>query len=333
MQVFPLQGLVYSETVDSHEPHNRGNLIGCKLFNEIELQELAKAASVMEELFSNIVRSIAAHDAYNEFQDELKKLQSADNYYVAIVDRRFRAYVMEFRLFLEHWKKYISDLKKKNKAYGTVYEELYKDITNEVYDSCEEYVLATVLRNYVVHGYDSINHIHVDGVNNKAEVLRDNLLKINCSTSAKIVIKKQEELIDLKSVAQKSLDALEKVQERLIEYQMTDVIVSAATVLMNAKGRIDNAGIKSNFWMLIEESKPIELLDYKRGLELQRFQDNNGNPVQEGKRVLPLVTQDIDIVYRKLNWDGYLATAIYIQNLWEKGYWKEVQKKYGEKKK
>ena len=64
------------------------------------------------------------------------------------------AFVMEFRLFLEHWKKYISDLQNINKHYGSIYEKLYSDVTHEAYDTCEEYVLAYCLRNYVVHAYD-----------------------------------------------------------------------------------------------------------------------------------------------------------------------------------
>jgi uncharacterized protein YutE (UPF0331/DUF86 family) len=234
----------------------------------------------------------------------------------------------EFKLFLDHWTKYISDLKKTDKAYGKVYERLYKDVTTEAYDNYEEYAIATVLRNYVVHAYDSIDHIHVDGENNKAHVLRDNLLRIHISASAKSIIQKQPEMIDLVNIAEKSLEALEKVQEKLIGYQFTGDTVDAAITLLSAKKRIDEAGIKSNFWMLVEVQKPTQVLDYKNGIIMQRVKDLQGDPVQDEKRILPLIRHGVDIGYKNLNWDGYLATACYVKSLWEKGYWKELQKKY-----
>lgn len=329
MQVFPLLCLVYGEGIDFTEPNNKGKLITCSLFDVDETKALSDAATVMEKAFSNMARSIAVHDAYKEFREELEKLKTGDNYNIAKVDRKFRAYVMEFKLFLDHWTKYISDLKKTDKEYGTVYARLYKDVTTEAYDNCEEYAIATVLRNYVVHAYDSIDHIYVDGEKNKAYVLRDNLLRIHVSASAKSIIQKQPEMIDLVYIAEKSLEALEKVQEKLIGYQFTDDTVNAAITLLSAKKRIDEAGIKSNFWMLVEVQEPKQVLDYKNGIIMQRVKDLQGNPVQDEKRVLPLIRHGVDIGYKNLNWDGYLATACYVKSLWEKGYWEELQNKYG----
>ena len=328
MDAFPLRGLVYEEKILDAQPGERGSLKQCTLFTEKEIEELIEAISFMDKLFRNIERSIGVELAYNEFLYELQKLKTVDRYSVARVDRLFRAYVMEFRLFLDHWKKYISDLKKKDKRYGSIYEKLYKDVTSEIYDSCEEYVLATVLRNYVVHGYDSIDHCYVDGHNNRIHVVRDNLLRVNISNSAKVIVKQQPEIIDLGVVAEKSLAALQKVQENLINYQLTDEVGQVVLKLVNAKKRIDDAGIQSDFWMLIVSSAPMETLDYMNGLKICRVTDENGKPVQEKPKILPRIVKDVHIDYRALNWDGYIAIALYVKQLWEKDYWEDIQKKY-----
>ena len=239
---FPYKGLCYSIPAEqSIDPHNRGQIVQCDLFDEVEVKSITNAVISMECLFTNMDRSFAAEEALREFKAELNSLVSDNKYDIARVDRRFRAYVMEFRLFLDHWKKHISDLKKQDEKYSALYEKLYKDVTSSTYDSNDYYVLATVIRNYVVHGYDSINHAHVG---------------------------------------------------------------DAAVTLLNAKKRIDDAEISSKRWMLIGEQKPKEIS-------------------WKGKMV-----QGIDLEYRIMNWDGYIAIAQYVAKLWQEGYWVEIQRKY-----
>lgn len=328
MVEFLFKGLVYEEKAPSNDLHNRGILRQCTLFTDEETKEISSAAIVMEKLFKNIERSIATEKAYHEFQDELRNLNSGDKYAIAEVDRRFRAYVMEFRMFLDHWKKYISDLKKTDKNYGFVYEKLYNDVTHEAYDTCEEYALAYYLRNYVVHAYDSIDSFHIDGYRNEVYVSRDNLLRTDMPKHARLVIKKQPELINLSVVAEKSLASLQKVQENLINYQINEDVAQAALKLLNAKKRIDEAGIQSNLWMLIEDNIPKMVLDYKSGIEVRRVKDKKGNVVQEESKILPRMVPGLEIIPRFLNWTAYTAIAGYVKRLWEQGYWQEIQKKY-----
>lgn len=325
---FQLSGLCYEDKTTSNGTHKRISLKQCDLFNEAEIKSLSSAVATMENLFSNIDRSIAAEEACREFVEELKSLTSDNKYDIAKVDRRFRAYVMEFRLFLDHWKKYISDIKKIDNHYGSAYECLFDDTTSEIYDSCVEYVLATVIRNYVVHGYDSINGIHVDGCNNRVYIDRDNLFKIKISASAKEIVKKQPEKIDLVDIAEKSLEALNQVQEALMNFQITEDIGQASITLLDAKKRIDDANIKSDFWILIERKEPTKVMDYKHPMVIQRIKDENSNPVTEEPKQLIPVVPGINLQFWHLNWIGYIAVASYISNLWKKGYWLDIQKKY-----
>ena len=171
-----LQGLCYFEPINSTDPHNLGKLIQCNLFTLVETEEIRNSAIIMEKLFYNLERTFAVEEAFNEFKTDLAKLSSNNQYDIARVDRRFRAYVTEFRAFLDHWEKYIGDIKKESKEYGKSYYELFKKVTSETYDNNDYYVLAYVLRNYVLHGYDAIDHCHIEAVNkqifSKSKIIR-----------------------------------------------------------------------------------------------------------------------------------------------------------------
>lgn len=322
-------GLYYEVKTGSPDPHNRGELKECMLFAGEELQELAVAVSVIEKLFNNIVRSFSAEEACNEFLRELRGLNSTNTLNVARVDRRFRNYLTEFRLFLDHWDKFISDLKKKDKIYGSTYEKLNKDARSEVYDSCDEYVLAYVLRNYVSHVYDAVERCHVDGFHNKACITKESLLKFKMAPSARQVIERQPDLINLEKVATVSLSGLQKVQDKLIDYQMTDNVAQAALTLLKAKKRIDDAKITSDVWLLVSEAKPIIVPDYKNGIKIQRCKDDKRKSVYEQPIVLPKLEQGIELGYHFIDWDYCVNIAAYLKRLWEQGYWKDIQKKYG----
>lgn len=304
------RGLYYlTPPNDTTDPHNRGSLIRCKLFTDEEIDVIDSAVILMERLFFNVDRIVAVRDAYNEFAIELSSLCSDNKYAIARVDRRARAYYMEFRLFLDHWKKYISDQKKQKEPYGATYEKLYKDVTSDAYDQCDEYVLATVIRNYVVHGYDAINHCYVGTSNNEVFISRDALFKIDVAKSAKPIIEKQAEEINLLTVAEKSFGALVKVQNQLMDYQLTAEIENAAELLINVINKINDAGIKANVWYMFENFKPPQ----KSGKEDAQSSMVNG----------------FDASYRPIKWSSYIDIANYIIKLWNDGYWKDVQKKYG----
>lgn len=129
-------------------------------------------------------------------------------------------------------------------------------------------------------------------------IYRDNLSRIDISASAKPIVSRQAECIDLIAVADESYKALINVQEQLMDFLITDEITRSANILLEAKKRIDDAGIESDNWMIIVEQKPKNLKEYK----------NNET------ESTPKVKQEIDVSFLQLNWIGYIATAVYILN-------------------
>lgn len=309
MSDFPLKGLVFATMPDgSADGKREWNFRQCTLFSEEETQKLSESLSVMDRLFLNMERSFSVQEIFQELSAELSNLKTDDIYGIKRVDRLFRTYVIEWQLFLDHWNRYISDLKKTDAEYGAVYETLFQDVTSVAYDSCDEYVLAHVIRNYVVHGYDSINHCHINGIRNQIFIGRDNLFRINVAASAKPIIQKQPDSIDLMLVAEKSMSALMTVQEQLMDYQITTSVGEAAANLLDAKQRIDEAGIEADLWMLIGDVEPKHVTTDENGAAIQR--------------------EGLNVIHRRIKWPYYQMVAAYTKRLWEQGYWTEIQEKY-----
>lgn len=101
-----LDGLYYLVWVEN--PHGEGKALSWQqshLLSAEQMKRLEKAVAIMKRLFSNIFRLNSVEDAYQEFKDELHNLKSGDEFAIAKVDRRFRAYALEWQLFLDHWEK------------------------------------------------------------------------------------------------------------------------------------------------------------------------------------------------------------------------------------
>lgn len=334
----PFNGLHYCDR-EAELPNGRRSLNWkkCELFSDEEEKSISNAATILERLFDNLNRLDAAKDTYQEFKAELESLISNDQFAIATVDRRFRAYVFEWKLFLDHWKKYIDDGAQTkywkdqtgSESYIAAYQKLYKDVTSSTYDSCDEYVLTTAIRNHVVHANNAVYSAHIGPDGNKVFISRDALLsESNISASQREVIEKQDELIDLAVVVEKSLDAAEKVMEELLNFQIDNENIEAALTLLNANNKITEAGILSDRWIIFKPGEVQWEPSLTQSVTLQRVKDEAGNPVDEPGITMPLMTPAVGLTYQYLNWQGYIAFAGFLKYLYESGKWQEIQDRY-----
>lgn len=336
---FP-SGLSYAENVTLlPNGHKQIKWAQCNLFSSDETEKISASAKILERLFDNLYRLNAAEDAFKEFETELNSVCSNDPFAMATVDRRLRSYLFEWRLFLDHWKKYIDDGaqtvywsdKTNSEKYIKAYQKLYKDVTTEAYDTCQEYVLATVIRNHVAHAENAINGNEVGLSGNTVYISRDVLLSsVNISKSARAVIEKQQKKINLYGVAKKSLEAAEKVMSQLMDFQIDEENVQAAYTLLKAHEKIESAGIDSDSWMI---SIPGEIHwepSATQSVTAIRVKDENGNPVNEKPIEMKLMMQSLELAYQPLNWKGYLAYSGLLTHKYETGEWQAVQQKYFE---
>lgn len=254
-----LKGFCYGVINEIDQHGNRGlTWKQCHLFNPEEEEAILQAAPILYIFLGNLERLEATKEAYTEFKNELHSLQSDNRFNISRVDRRFRAYVMEWRLFLDHWKKYIDDGAQtrswpdgeEKQQYVEGFKKLYVDATTEAYENSAEYVIAYAIRNHVSHAANCIYAAHVGCDGNRVVISRDALLsEHNVSKSQREAIKGQDKYIDLEWVADGSMSAMQKVMETLVGYQIGSDVVNATIVLVGAYERIRKAGIDAHFWM------------------------------------------------------------------------------------
>ncbi len=294
--------------------------IRCNFFGDDELYRISVAVLIMERLFKNLGRSEAVKAAYKEFLEETKKPSGGNPYEVETVDRRFRAFLFEWKLYTEHWKSYIFDLKEFvwPDEFITGYQDLYIKLMSEAFKD-SDFVVVHILRNYVSHANDAINRSHVDGMNNQfcmyratlEKFLQDSIDKTSNNKRKKElkeqlnILKMQDELIDLSAVANKAMAWLEKCEKVLLDYQVAEPqLLQACNILTQVKQRIDEANIQSDVWEFWT-TQPM-YLDHQ-GFHSLSLQANI-----DGKEII------LTYYRNRFNWVGYGAIISYLMGLIEK---------------
>lgn len=325
-------------TVDGQTPegHNQLGFHGCKLFNEEETSAIKSSVAVLKRYFTNLDRLDGVKDAYQEFKDELKNLDSGNPRSKATVDRRFRAFILEWKLFLDHFDRYIRDgaqtdyWKNVSEADKVQYLDAFRRYFNDVKDPQQQsdaFNLAAVIRNHVQHANDAIDRTDWKRV----YIRRDNLLnddRVNANQRSALL--KQPEYIDLETVADGAVAVIEKIHEQLLNFMVDAETAEAALTLVNAHNRIEDAGIKSDRWVICGMSE-FELVDRETGRTITEIQDEDPEYIPfelETGIVKSNFTIGTKMAYIPLNWPAYIAFAGLLGNLWKKGVWKDIQQKY-----
>ena len=292
--------------------------VKCDLFNDEELFRINASVQIMKRFFKNLERSIAAKNSYDEFINAAKAVKSDNPYTRADVDRRFRAFIFEWKLYTEHWKKYIQELSDSVYLddYVNGYNDLFKSLMDEAFKD-KRFVTAHVIRNYVSHANEAVTHCHI-GEKNKYCIYRATLVsfldesiskangrKKSQLESQKAFIQTQEELINLECLAAEAMAVLQWFESNLMNYQIEPQTLQAVNILTNAKKRIDEAGIESEIWEILS-SVPLMMVDHTGNQAITLETTLNGEKIRR-------------TVYRdRLNWIGYQAVMSYIMNLVER---------------
>lgn len=325
-------------TIDGKTPdgHNKLGFHGCNLFNEEETASIRSAVAVLNRYFTNLDRLDGVKDAYQEFKDELKNLDSRNPRTKATVDRRFRAFILEWKLFLDHFDRYIKDgaqtgywksvSEEVKTQYLAAFRRYFDDVKNPQNQS-DAFNLAAVIRNHVQHANDAVDHTDWQ----KVFISRDKLLSDDrVNASQKAALQKQAEFIDLETVADGAVEVIEKIHEQLLNFMVDEETVQAALTLLSAHNRILEAGIISDRWVICGMSE-FELVDRETGKTITEIQDEDPDYIPfelETGMVKSNFTVGTKMVYIPLNWPAYVAFAGLLGHLWKKGVWKDIQKKY-----
>lgn len=334
-----LDGLCYCSSEETlPDGHKSLHWEQCKLFSKDEVEEIDKAAVVMERLFENLFRLDAAKEAFQEYKDQLKSTTSGHSQEKAKADRRFRAFIQEWKLFLDHWKNYIENgvqtkywsEKSDAEKYINTYKQLYQDLIDEA-EKCDAFVVAWAIRNHVAHADNAISWFPVDQNGAKALIAKSVLLeRCNADRRAqwqKDAIERQQDMIDLTAVGEQALTEADKIMEGLLQFQIDDANTAAAVTLIKADARIEETGIKADRWMIFFNNGIEWTLGREVGV-IQRVADEDGEPVNEEAKKVTVMVPGMKLSYRALNWIGYVAFAGYFSHLVKSGKWKSLQDKY-----
>lgn len=135
-----------------------------------DVLRLQTAIMRLSSLVENVYRINSVVDAAKEYHETLSSLNS-DNVEACLrADRRFRAYVLEFDMFLDYWESYIAHHKRIDNLTDdklvTDYKALFDTLTHTAYDNHVEYQLLDMIRNQTAHVQSPVNRIHVgiDGI-------------------------------------------------------------------------------------------------------------------------------------------------------------------------
>lgn len=333
-----INGLAYIDSEETLPNGNKGHqLTQCTLFSADQTEKIQQSVSVMNRFFDNMFRLDGVKDAYQEFKDELKNLDIMIEKSASTVDRRFRAYVLEWKLFIDHWERFIKDgahtafwqeINEDEKAkYLDAFKRVFKDVTSETYEKRDDYVLATAIRNHVSHAFNAVDKTDYNA--KKVYIDRDRILTSHkVSASQKKVLEKQERYIDLEIVADGSMKAVEHVDEEFLNFMIDTKVIEAAAVLSSAYTEVRKAGLEAKRWIICEFG-PVEWMPSKDQYAiLTHVADENGKPIEPVEFHLPLMVPGTQMHYDNLNWSAYIAFGSYMTSLWKKGYWKEIQAKY-----
>jgi len=334
--ITPKSMAYFTEDGKTPDGHLRLAFHKSNLFNEQETEKIKSSVTVLERFFTNLNRLDGVRAAYQEFKDELKNLDRNNPDHLPTIDRRFRAFILEWKLFLDHFQRYIENgaqtgcWKTATDAEKREYLDAFQRYFNDVKDprkQSDAFNLAAVIRNHIQHAYDAIDH--TDG--KKVYISREKVSSgPKVTASQKAALGKQPEFIDLETVADNALVELEKIHEQLLNFMVDSEVAEAAAVLTEAYSKIVVAGIKSDRWVICGFGE-MELEDKETGKTLTQIQaeDENYIPFElETGMVKSNFTVGTLMSYIPLKWTAYSSFASLLVNLWKKGVWKDIQEKY-----
>lgn len=155
----------FTQTGTTADGHKQFAFHGCNLFDEAETGSIKSAVSVLDRYFTSLDRLDGVKDAYQEFKDELNNLDSRNPRSKPTVDRRFRAFILEWKLFLDHFDRYISDgaqtvywngvSDEAKEQYLAAFRNYFDDVKDPRQQS-DAFNLAAVIRNHVQHANDAM---------------------------------------------------------------------------------------------------------------------------------------------------------------------------------
>lgn len=247
--------------------------------DHLDVLRLQAAIKLLTPLVEDVYRINAVVDAAKEYHETLKALNSDNVEQMLIADRRFRAYVLEFDMFLDYWQSNIAHHKRidgtSSDALVANYKTLYRILTTTAYDNHVEYQLLDLIRNHTAHVQSPVNRIQVGNCGNEAFASRDVLLsKCTSGENKKNILKAQPDEIVLSPIVDVTKSCLEDIHAGLIDYQIDELVEVECGIIAGFISYAISKGHLYEPWILMEEDgqRPYHIRDMRAyGYLLERL--------------------------------------------------------------
>lgn len=233
-----------------------------KDFSSATASRLQTAISHVTGIVESVYRINAANEAAAEFHETLSSLNSDNVERKLKAERRFRAYVLEFDMFLDYWESYIAHHKRidgtSDEKLVSDYKDLFKNLTHSAYDSHMEYQLMDMIRNQTAHVQSPVNRIHVGIDGNEIYSMRDILLsKCKSGENKKKILKAQPDEIALSPIVDVTRQCLEEIHAELIDFMLDDLAMTEFAVIKDFLDYIMSKDLLFAPWILMDDATAI----------------------------------------------------------------------------
>lgn len=117
----------------------------------LDVDEVMKANGVLVRCLKVFNQIKYVEDAYEDFISFKSTVTVSAIASDMTLERKARSFFLEFEIFLDHWKKYMSWRGKKEE-----FKAVFDQATHSTFENSDQYALASMLRNYIAHNADVI---------------------------------------------------------------------------------------------------------------------------------------------------------------------------------
>lgn len=200
-------------------------------------RRIKQAIVRLKPIVKNVYRLNAVKDSAKEYFDTIAAINNDSVEAALTAERRFRAYVLEFDMFLDYWESYIAHHKRidgvSDDALVAEYKKLFKFLTTSAYDHHVEYQLLDLIRNQTAHVQSPVNRIHIEIDGNEMFSDRDILLsKCKSGPNKQKILKNQDREIALGPIVKITSKCLSDIHDGLMDFQIDKLVVDECKAML-----------------------------------------------------------------------------------------------------
>lgn len=225
------------------------DFVPCRI--PLNTDEVMKANGVLLRCLKTFNQIKFVEDAYEDFIAFKATVTSPGLKSDMTLERKARSFFLEFGIFLEHWKKYMSWRGKKEE-----FKKIFDRETHNAFDSSDDYALASMLRNYIAHNADVIqgkfwggNNVYDVGCSKEALLKDDSFSK----TKKEIIKRQPAQFISLPPIMKSALKKLREIHKTFLNYDFGDQEAEAAKVVNEAIMALCEVGLEDKHLAFVND--------------------------------------------------------------------------------